>query len=295
MEAEPTATKPSIFDFRRFKEEGRRWTCLTAYDAPTARVLASAEVPMILVGDSVGNVVLGHSDTVSVTMVMMLHHCGAVRRGAPTSFIVGDMPFLSYQVSREEAVRNAGRFLKEGAVDAVKLEGGGERAGTVEAIVRAGIPVVGHLGLTPQNATQLGGYRVQGSDPGAAAEIFDDACRLEEAGAFAIVLECIPGELAARITETIRIPTIGIGAGAACDAQVLVFHDLAGLSGNFQPRFVRRYVEMESTLIEAVRRFGEDVSSGDFPSASESFSSPKSVEELPGGPQEDRLQRDFGG
>lgn len=294
MAIEPGQNKPSLFEFRRLKEEGRRWVCLTAYDAPTAAILARAEVPMVLVGDSVGNVVLGEPDTVAVTMETMLHHCLAVRRGAPQSFVVGDMPFLSYQVSTEDAIGNAGRFLKEAGVDAVKLEGAGERTKTVRAIVDAGIPVMGHLGLTPQNATQLGGYRVQGTDAEGAATIFDDALCLEEAGAFAVVLECIPEELAARITERLSIPTIGIGAGAACDAQVLVFHDLVGLSGDFKPRFVRQYLQLGSTIEEAVRRFIADVAEGEFPASGESFSSSASIEKL-NLAREERLQRDLEG
>ena len=294
MATEPGQEKPSIFDFRSFKEEGRKWVCLTAYDTPTAAMLAEAQVSMVLVGDSVGNVVLGEADTVGVTMETMLHHCLAVRRGAPHSFVVGDMPFLSYQVSMEEAIRNAGRFLKEAGADAVKLEGGGERTKTVEAIVGAGIPVVGHLGLTPQNATQLGGYRVQGTDADSARAIFDDACRLEEAGAFALVLECVPRELAERITEALSIPTIGIGAGSACDAQVLVFHDLVGLSGEFKPRFVRRYLQLDSTIEDALKRFVSDVSTGNFPTSEESFSSPGCTEKL-NPTTEDRLQRDLEG
>ena len=201
----------------------------------------------------------------------MVRHTAAVRRGAPDLFVVGDMPFLAAQISDEEAVRNAGRLIQEGGADAVKLEGGGPRASTVRRIVEAGIPVMGHLGLTPQNATQLGGYRVQGGDPQDALRISEDARALEEAGAFAIVLECVPVELAAAITRAATVPIIGIGAGPDVDAQVLVYHDLVGWSGDFKPRFVRRYARVEETMIEAVRSFQQDVAQGDFPSESESF------------------------
>jgi 3-methyl-2-oxobutanoate hydroxymethyltransferase len=261
----------AIQDLKRWKQESRRWVCLTSYDAPSARVLAAAEVPVVLVGDSLGNVILGHGSTVPVTMDDMVRHTAAVRRGAPDLFVVGDMPFLAAQISDEEAVRNAGRLIQEGGADAVKLEGGGPRASTVRRIVEAGIPVMGHLGLTPQNATQLGGYRVQGGDPQDALRISEDARALEEAGAFAIVLECVPVELAAAITRAATVPIIGIGAGPDVDAQVLVYHDLVGWSGDFKPRFVRRYARVEETMIEAVRSFQQDVAQGDFPSESESF------------------------
>ncbi|MFQ5654400.1 MAG: 3-methyl-2-oxobutanoate hydroxymethyltransferase [Planctomycetota bacterium] len=267
-----------IEEFRRWKREGRRFVCLTAYDAVTARILEAAGVPMLLVGDSLGNVILGYRDTVPVGMEEMLHHAAAARRGAPSTFTVGDMPFLSYQVSSEEAVRNAGRFLKEGGMDAVKIEGGGERRETVSRLVEAGIPVMGHLGLTPQSATLLGGYRVQGTAAAAARRILQDAVALEQAGVFSLVLECVPRELAKEVTRRLSIPTIGIGAGPECDAQVLVLHDLLGLGGGFSPRFVRRYASLEDTMTEAVQAFCSDVSDGSFPGEKESFHMP--AEEL---------------
>lgn len=267
--------KTAIQDLMKWKREGHRWVCLTAYDAPTARVLASSGIPVALVGDSLGNVIMGHDSTVPVTMENMIHHTAAARRGAPELFIVGDLPFLAVQVSEDEAVRNAGRLIQEGGADAVKLEGGGPRAATVKRIVEAGIPVMGHLGLTPQNATQLGGYRVQGVDAKSARQIREDAGSLEKAGAFAIVLECIPAPLAASIADEVSIPIIGIGAGSDVDAQVLVFHDLVGLSGDFQPRFVRRYAEVEHQMCDAVKRFQQDVACGSFPSSNESFSAAK--------------------
>jgi 3-methyl-2-oxobutanoate hydroxymethyltransferase len=277
--------KTAIQDLMKWKRAGRRWVCLTAYDAPTARVLAATEVPVVLVGDSLGNVILGYDSTIPVTMENMVHHTAAVRRGAPELFIVGDLPFLAVQVSEDEAVRNAGRLVQEGGADAVKLEGGGPRVATVRRIVEAGIPVMGHLGLTPQNATQLGGYRVQGVDEKSARQIHEDAVLLEQAGAFSIVLECVPAPLAASIAKKLVIPIIGIGAGRDVDAQVLVFHDLVGLSGDFQPRFVRRYVEIEEQMRAAVKRFQEDVASGSFPSSKESFSTPHPKDEARGSEQ----------
>jgi len=268
--------KIALQDLVRWKQEGQPWVCLTAYDAPTARVLTEAGVPVALVGDSLGNVILGYDSTIPVTMDQMVHHVAAVRRGSSELFVIGDLPFLSVQVSDEEAVRNAGRLVQEGGADAVKLEGGGPRTLTVKKIVEAGIPVMGHLGLTPQNATQLGGYRVQGTDPSSAQKIVDDALALEEAGAFSLVLECVPASLAETITDKVSIPIVGIGAGPAVDAQVLVFHDLVGLSGDFQPRFVRRYAEAQQLLGDAVKRFCSDVASGAFPSPKESFSMPGS-------------------
>jgi len=260
-----------IQDLKRWKQEGHRWVCLTAYDAPSARVLEAAGVQVALVGDSLGNVILGHDSTVPVTMEDMVCHTAAVRRSAPSLFVVGDLPFLAAQVSDEQAVLNSGRLVQEGGADAVKLEGGGPRAATIQRIVEAGIPVMGHLGLTPQNATQLGGYRVQGNDPESAARIAQDAMALEQAGAFAVVLECVPAPLASAIAKETSIPIIGIGAGQGVDAQVLVFHDLVGLSGDFQPRFVRRYANVETTMIEAVKSFQSDVEAGRFPDDSESF------------------------
>ena len=226
---------------------------------------------MILVGDSLGNVVLGHDSTVPVTLEDMIHHSAAVRRGAPDTFVVTDMPFLAAQVNDDEAIRNAGRLVQEGGADAVKVEGGGVRAETIRRIAEAGIPAMGHLGLTPQNATQLGGYRVQGNTPESAARILADAQALEAAGAFALVLECVPTALAAKIRKAVSIPVIGIGAGREVDAQVLVFHDLVGLSGDFKPRFVRRYAQGEDYLRSAVESFLEDVSGGNLPADNESF------------------------
>lgn len=262
----------TIHDFRRWKEDGKRFAALTAYDAPSARILAEAGIPVILVGDSVGNVVLGYDSTVPVTMDEMLHHGRAVRRGAPQSFVVGDLPFLSYQVSAEQAVENAGRFVKEAGVDAVKLEGGTPVVSSIRRIVDAGVPVMGHLGLTPQSTRVLGGFKVQGTTRSSAREILESAHAIVDAGVFAIVLECIPEQLAARITAEVPVPTIGIGAGSGCDAQILVLHDVLGIESGFKPRFVRAYGDIQSQMQAAVSDFARDVVEGSFPSPAETFS-----------------------
>uniref|UniRef100_A0A7C2I0D2 3-methyl-2-oxobutanoate hydroxymethyltransferase n=1 Tax=Ammonifex degensii TaxID=42838 RepID=A0A7C2I0D2_9THEO len=265
-------------DFRRWKEEGRPITMLTAYDFPTARLVDEAGIDSILVGDSVGNVVLGYASTLPVTMEEMLHHTRAVARGVSRALVIGDMPFLSYQVSKEEAVYNAGRFLKEAGAQAVKLEGGQEVAETVRAIVSSGIPVVGHIGLTPQYVHQLGGYRVQGRQAQAARRLVEDAVSLAAAGVFAVVLECVPAEVARQITATIQVPTIGIGAGPECDGQVLVTHDLLGLYGGFSPKFAKRYVSLVEEIRRALETFREEVLRREFPGPEHSFSMP--AEEL---------------
>jgi 3-methyl-2-oxobutanoate hydroxymethyltransferase len=215
--------------------------------------------------------VLGHPSTVSVTVDEMLHHCKAVARGAKRAFLVGDMPFLSYQVERTEAVRNAGRFIKEAGMDAVKLEGGREVVETVRAIVNAGIPVMGHLGLTPQTATKLGGYKVQGKSAAAAQRLLEDALALEEAGCFSLVLEAVPAPVAKAVTEKLTIPTIGIGAGPDCAGQVLVFHDVLGLFDRFTPRFVKKFAELRPAILDAFQAFRQEVEAGEFPTAANSF------------------------
>jgi 3-methyl-2-oxobutanoate hydroxymethyltransferase len=238
---------------------------LTAYDYPTALAMDRAGVDAILVGDSLGMVVLGYDTTLPVTMDDMLHHCKAVARGAKSAHLVGDMPFLSYQVSPAEAVRNAGRFLQEAGMDAVKLEGGANMAVTIEAIVSAGIPVMGHIGLTPQSVHQLGGFKTQGKSAEAARRLVEDAQRLEEAGCYALVLEAIPDRVAELITRRLRIPTIGIGAGLGCDGQVLVTHDLLGLFDRFTPKFVKQYARLHAVMAEAFEAYIADVQSGQFP------------------------------
>lgn len=257
--------KVSVLTLRQKKERGQPITMLTAYDYPTALLMERAGVDAILVGDSLGMVVLGYENTLPVTMDEMIHHCKAVARGARYALLIGDMPFLSYQVSVNEAIRNAGRFLQEGGMDAVKLEGGRERLETVRAIVQAGIPVMGHLGLTPQSVHQLGGFRPQGRTARAARRLFEDALLLEEAGCFAIVLESVPARLASLISQRLSIPTIGIGAGAGCDGQVLVTHDMLGLFERFTPRFVKRYAQLHAEMERAFRAYIEDVEMRRFP------------------------------
>ncbi len=263
--------KVSIPDLLAAKRAGRRFTMLTAYDAPTARLVEEAGIDVILVGDSVGNVVLGYSSTVPVTMDQMVHHAAAVSRGASRPLLVGDLPFGSYQASITDAIRSATRFLKEAGMDAVKLEGGAEVVQTVRALTSNGIAVMGHLGLTPQRQAILGGLKVQAKTADAARRLIDDAIALEHAGAFAIVLEAVPAQVAARVTARLAIPTIGIGAGTGCDAQVLVLHDVLGLGGDFKPKFAKRYLELGPTIVEALRAYDADVRSGTFPGGEHSF------------------------
>lgn len=249
----------------RTKKGQEKITMLTAYDYPMAKIVDAAGCDMILVGDSLGNVVLGYADTTHVTMEDMIHHSRAVSRGANHALIVTDMPFLSYQTGKRDAVINAGRLIAEGYAHAVKLEGGAEIKETVRALTNAGIPVCGHLGLTPQSVHQLGGYAMQAKSESAAEKLLADAKSLEEAGAFAIVLECIPKALAARVTEELSIPTIGIGAGSACDGQVLVLYDMLGLFSDYVPSFVKRYAELNTTVTTAVEDYIKDVKEGVFP------------------------------
>jgi 3-methyl-2-oxobutanoate hydroxymethyltransferase len=251
---------------------------LTAYDYPTAMMVDESGVDVILVGDSVAMVVMGHETTVSITMDEMLHHCRAAARGARRALIVGDMPFMSYQVSSEEAVRNAGRFLKEAGMEAVKIEGGKHYAKTIASMTNAGIAVMGHIGLTPQSAVKLGGYRIQGKTVGRAKELLEDALAIQEAGCFAIVLEAIPASVAELITGKLSIPTIGIGSGRGCSGQVLVFHDLLGLFDKFSPKFVRQYANLRVPIVDALKAYCRDVESGDFPGDEHSFN--KDSEEL---------------
>jgi len=265
------STKVSILDLQRKKEEGQPISMLTAYDYPGALLADEAGIDLILVGDSLAMTVLGHPNTVSVTVDEMLHHCKAVARGTKRAFTVGDMPFMSYQVERSEAVRNAGRFLKEGNMDSIKLEGGREVADTVRAIVAAGIPVMGHIGLTPQSATKLGGFKVQGKSAEAARRLLEDALLLEEAGCYAIVLEAIPAAVGRVVSQKLTIPTIGIGAGPDCDGQVLVFHDILGLFDRFTPRFVKRYADLRQPILEALQSYRREVEAREFPTPAHSF------------------------
>ncbi|HSD50451.1 MAG TPA: 3-methyl-2-oxobutanoate hydroxymethyltransferase [Candidatus Methylomirabilis sp.] len=263
--------KITIRTLRRMKTQHEKITMLTAYDYPMARAVDEAGIDVILVGDSVGMVVLGYPTTLPVTMDDMLHHCKSVARGVSRALLVGDLPFMSYQVSREDALRNAGRLVKEGGAEAVKLEGGQEVLGAVEAMVAAGIPVMGHLGLTPQSYHQMGGYRIQGRTAEAADRLLKDAAALERAGVFSVVLEGIPAEVARRVTEGITVPTIGIGAGPSCDGQVLVTHDMLGLHEDLSPKFVKRYAQGRQLFLEAMRQFRNEVRSGAFPGAEHSY------------------------
>lgn len=263
--------KLSIPDLLKMKEAGHKVRMVTAYDYPTGILVDQTEIEMILVGDSLGMVVLGYEGTTQVTMEEMLHHTKAVGRGAKNTTLVVDMPFLSYNISKEEAIRNAGRLLKEGGADCVKLEGGAVFADTVRAIVSAGIPVIGHIGLTPQTASQLGGFKVQGKDARAAEALVTDALALEAAGACAIVLEAIPAPLAQLITDRLTIPTIGIGAGVHCDGQVLVFHDLIGLFDRFVPKFAKQFANVSPSITIALNNYAAEVAAGTFPSLEHSF------------------------
>lgn len=271
--------KLTVADIRAMKAKGEKITMLTAYDASFARLLEQAGIDMLLVGDSLGNVVLGYESTVPVTMEEMLHHAKAVRRGAPGSLVVGDMPFMSYQVSISDAISNAGRFMKEAGCDAVKLEGGLEVCDTVRAMVAAGIPVMGHIGLTPQTAGLLGGYKVQGKDLDSARQQLAFAKALEEAGVFALVLECVPAVLAQVISEAISIPTIGIGAGVGCDGQVLVTHDLLGMFDKFIPSFVKQYAHLAQQIKEAVQEYHHEVKGRSYPDEAHSFPMQESIAE----------------
>jgi len=266
-----TEKKVTILDFKRKKKSGEKITMLTAYDCQMAHLIDAAGIDAVLVGDSVGMVMLGYVSTVNVTMEEMIHHAKAAHRGMTRAFLVGDMPFMSYQASDEDAVRNAGRFVKEAGCEAVKVEGGRAICPRIRAIIDAGIPVLGHAGLTPQSASKLGGYKVQGRDDESADRLVDDAVALEEAGCFAVILECIPGELAEKITARLNIPTIGIGAGTHCDGQVLVTHDIVGYFDKFVPKFVKQYARINDTILEAIKAFKNDAESGTFPDDEHSF------------------------
>ncbi|MCH7627067.1 MAG: 3-methyl-2-oxobutanoate hydroxymethyltransferase [Chloroflexi bacterium] len=273
----------TIRDLKQMKKRGEKFAMITAYDYTAAKLVEQAGMPIILVGDSLGNVMLGYDSTVPVTMDEMVHHIKAVVRGTERAHIVGDLPFLSYQADVAEALRNAGRLLKEGGCQSVKLEGGRYMADTVHKMVQCGIPVMGHIGLTPQAVNQLGGYRVQGRTPEAAVEMMEDAKALEEAGAYAIVLETVPAQLGRLISERLSIPTIGIGAGVHCDGQVQVFHDLLGLFSDFTPKHARKYADLAETIRSAVSDYVSDVGEESFPTDEQSFfMKPEAVDELTG-------------
>ncbi len=267
----PRPCRVTISQLKSMKRKGEPIAMLTAYDYPSARLVDEAGVPLILVGDTLGMVVLGYETTLPVTMDDMLHHVKAVVRGARRAFVVADLPFMSYQTGPEDALRNAGRFLQEAGAQAVKLEGGVTVAESVRRIVDAGIPVMGHIGLTPQSLHQFGGWKVQGKTPQSAVRLMNDALALERAGAFAIVLELVPAALASLITKRLRIPTIGIGAGAGCDGQVQVFHDLLGLYDAFVPKHARQYARLGEIARDAIAEYAGDVREGRFPTEEQSF------------------------
>jgi 3-methyl-2-oxobutanoate hydroxymethyltransferase len=263
--------KNTVFTFREQKAKGEKISMLTAYDYSTAKLMDEAGINGILVGDSLGMVVLGYEDTLPVTMEDMIHHTAAVCRGAKNTLVVGDMPFMSYQVSVEEAVYNAGRLMKEGRCQAVKLEGGASVCPQIRAITNASIPVMAHIGLTPQSINAFGGFKVQGKSEEAAKKLLEDAKAVEEAGAFAVVLECVPAKLAELISKSISIPTIGIGAGAGCDGQILVYQDMLGLFSDFTPKFVKKYANVGEMMTQAFRDYIADVQEGSFPAPEHTF------------------------
>ncbi|MCI6615507.1 3-methyl-2-oxobutanoate hydroxymethyltransferase [Ruminococcus sp.] len=263
--------KNTSVTFKDSKKNGEKLTMLTAYDYTTAKLLDESGVDSILVGDSLGMVVLGYDDTLSVTMEDMIHHSAAVARGAKNALVITDMPFMSYQTSVYDAVVNAGRLVKEGKAQAVKLEGGIEFCEHIKAIVKASIPVCAHIGLTPQSVNAFGGFKVQGKGKEEAQRLLDEARAVEEAGAFAVVLECVPAKLAKKISESISIPTIGIGAGAGCDGQVLVYQDMLAMYSDFKPKFVKQYAQIGSVMKDAFRQYIDEVKSGAFPSEEHTF------------------------
>lgn len=263
--------KKTVSTLQQAKENGQKITMLTAYDYSTAKLMDEAGIDMILVGDSLGNVILGYEDTISVTMEDMIHHGAAVSRGVKETMVVVDMPFMSYQISVEEAVTNAGRLMKEGRANAVKLEGGKSVCPQIKAITQAGIPVVAHLGLTPQSINALGGYKVQGKSEDAAKKLLEDALAVQEAGAFALVLECVPTKLASLITKKLTIPTIGIGAGNECDGQVLVYQDMLGMFSDYVPKFVKQFAQVGEIMKKAFSDYKEEVASGAFPTEKNSY------------------------
>lgn len=263
--------KNTVFTFREQKAKGEKISMLTAYDYSTAKLMDEAGINGILVGDSLGMVVLGYEDTLPVTMEDMIHHTAAVCRGAKNTLVVGDMPFMSYQVSVEEAVYNAGRLMKEGRCQAVKLEGAASVCPQIRAITNASIPVMAHIGLTPQSINAFGGFKVQGKSEEAGKKLLEDAKAVEEAGAFAVVLECVPAKLAELISKSISIPTIGIGAGAGCDGQILVYQDMLGLFSDFTPKFVKKYANVGEMMTQAFRDYIADVQEGSFPAPEHTF------------------------
>ncbi|HXC76639.1 MAG TPA: 3-methyl-2-oxobutanoate hydroxymethyltransferase [Candidatus Acidoferrum sp.] len=267
----------TVLDVQRFKDEGRRFAMLTAYDYLSAQILDDAGIPVLLVGDSLGMVVLGYPTTLPVTLDEMIHHAKAVARGSRQSLLVGDMPFMSYHASVEQAITSAGRFLQEGGMHAVKLEGGGRIVEITRRLTEMGIPVMGHLGLTPQFVHQMGGFKVQGKSESQAARIVADAKELEQAGAFSLVLEGVPNAVGTRVTRALRIPTVGIGAGPGTDGQVLVLHDMLGMTTGKPPKFVKRYANLAEEIGRAARQYAQEVGAGSFPGPEHSYAANGSV------------------
>ncbi len=269
--------KQTVLTLTEKKQHGEKITMLTCYDYTMAKLMDSAGIDMLLVGDSLGNVMLGYPDTISVTMEDMIHHSAAVARGIQNTFLVTDMPFMSYQVSVEEAVRNAGRLMKEGRASAVKLEGGTEMAETIHAITKASIPVVAHIGMTPQSVNAFGGFKVQGKTLASAKKLVSDAKAVQEAGAFAVVMECVPAKLAEYITQKLTIPTIGIGAGNACDGQVLVYQDMLGMFEDYRPKFVKQFGQVGAEMKKAFQEYQQAVQEGTFPAKEHSYQIPEEI------------------
>jgi 3-methyl-2-oxobutanoate hydroxymethyltransferase len=273
--------KVTIHTLRKMKQAGERISMLTAYDATFARLFDRAGIEVLLIGDSLGNVIQGQTTTLPVTMDQMVYHCAAVRRGTERAHLVGDLPFGSYQASADEAVKNAMRLCAEGGVESVKLEGGIEYAEVISKITRAGVPVMGHIGLTPQSVHKLGGYVVQGRSEEKAKKLLDDAKALEQAGCYALVLEMMPAELSEQISKSVSMPVIGIGAGAGCDGQVLVCYDLLGMNPDFTPRFVKKYLDLATLIDQAVKSYKDEVKDGSFPTAAQTFTAePAQVTQL---------------
>lgn len=269
--------KTTVADFAKMKARGEKISMVTAYDYSTAKLIDNAGINSILVGDSLGNVMLGYPDTISVTMEDMIHHSSAVMRGVENALVICDMPFMSYQASVYDAVANAGRLLKEGRANAIKLEGGVEFVEHVKAIVKASIPVCGHIGMTPQSVNAFGGFKVQGKNIQEAQKLVDDAIALDKAGVFAIVLECVPKALAQYISQIVSVPTIGIGAGDGCDGQVLVYHDMMSIYSDFSPKFVKKYADIGNTVTDALKKYNNEVKSGVFPQDEHSYSMDENI------------------
>ena len=263
--------KMTVLDFQKYKDEGRKFSYVTAYDYTMASIINDSDVEVILVGDSLGMIMLGYDSTVPVTLDDVIHHAKPVVKGAPDTFIIGDMPFGTYNVSIEEAIRNANRLIKETGVDCIKLEGGIEMADTIRALTKAGINVMGHIGMTPQTATSFGGFKVQGGTPEGARKLIEDAKAIEAAGAFSIVVECVPSVVAKALQQAVRVPILGIGAGPDVDCQVLVTQDLLGMYGDFKPKFVKQFAHIREEMVKGLNEFHEETQSGAFPTPEFSF------------------------